>query len=107
VSRIRTVVATDILLVLGLLAFVGVAYSVELVGGLGDAIRLSPIAGVAFSAIPAGLWLTYFYAQDRHEPEPKLFVRSVVAGRSSAGSLRAGRGSAGRGRRGRADQAPT
>jgi RsiW-degrading membrane proteinase PrsW (M82 family) len=90
VSRIRTIVATDILLVLGLLAFVGVAYSVELVGGLGDAIRLSPIAGVAFSAIPAGLWLTYFYAQDRHEPEPKLFVLGVfLLGGFVAGPLSA------------------
>lgn len=75
--RVRTVVATEILLVLGLLAFVGLAYSIELVGGVGDKMRLSPIAAVAFSAVPALLWLAYFYVQDRHEPEPKHYVFGV------------------------------
>jgi len=76
-SRVRTLVATEILLVLGLLAFVGVAYAVEILGGLGTAVALSPLAAIALSVAPALLWLAYFYAQDRHEPEPKLFVFGV------------------------------
>jgi len=32
---------------------------------------------VAFSTLPALLWLGYFYLQDRHEPEPKHFVLGV------------------------------
>lgn len=76
-SRVRTLVATEILLVLGLLGFVGVAYAVETLWGLGTAIPLSPLAAIALSVAPALLWLAYFYAQDRHEPEPKLFVFGV------------------------------
>jgi RsiW-degrading membrane proteinase PrsW (M82 family) len=76
-SRIRTVVATEVLLLLGLLAFVGVAYSVELVGGLGSSIRLSPLTAIGLSAVPAFVWLAYFYAKDRHEPEPKHYVFGI------------------------------
>jgi RsiW-degrading membrane proteinase PrsW (M82 family) len=76
-SRVRTVVATEILLVLGLLAFVGIAYAVEQAYTLDRAVRLSPLAAIAMSAVPAMLWLAYFYEQDRHEPEPKYFVFGV------------------------------
>ncbi len=76
-SRIRTVVATEVLLVLGLLAFVGLAYSIELIGGFSSSVRLSPLTAILLSAVPAFLWMAYFYGQDRHEPEPKHYVFGV------------------------------
>lgn len=76
-SRVRTVVATEILLVLGLLAFVGIAYAVEQAWTIDRAVRLSPLAAIVMSAVPAMLWLAYFYEQDRHEPEPKEYVLGV------------------------------
>ncbi len=89
-SRVRTVVATGVTLVVGLLAFVGVAYSIQVYGDFGGSMRLSPVAAVVFSAIPAFLWLAYFYAQDRHEPEPKSYVLGVfLLGGFVAGPLAA------------------
>ena len=35
------------------------------------------LAGVVLAIIPALLWLTFFYAQDRLEPEPKGYVGGV------------------------------
>lgn len=35
------------------------------------------LAGVVLAVIPALLWLTFFYAQDRLEPEPKGYVGGV------------------------------
>ena len=87
-SRVRTVVATEILLVLGLLAFVGAAYAIDLVWGAGSTIHLSPLAAVGLSAAPALLWLGYFHAQDRLEPEPKHYVLGVfLLGAFVAGPL--------------------
>jgi RsiW-degrading membrane proteinase PrsW (M82 family) len=76
-SRIRTVVATEVLLVLGLLGFVALAYAVELVGGFSSSIRLSPLTAIGLSAVPALVWLSYFHAKDRHEPEPKHYVFGI------------------------------
>ncbi len=76
-TRIRTVVATEALLVFGLLVFVGAAFFVERLLGFDEPISLSPAAALLLSAIPALLWLAYFHAQDRHEPEPKHYVVGV------------------------------
>ncbi len=73
-SRVRTVVATEILLLLGLAGLVGVCYLVERVGGLDDPLALLPIPALFLAALPGALWLGYFHSQDRFEPEPKLFV---------------------------------
>lgn len=35
------------------------------------------LAGVALAVIPALLWLAFFYAQDRLEPEPKSYIFGV------------------------------
>lgn len=87
-SRVRTVVATEILLVLGLLGFVGLTYLVELIRGPSATIHLSPLAAVVLAAAPALLWLSYFYLQDRHEPEPKSYVLGVfLLGAFVAGPL--------------------
>ncbi|MCU0507233.1 MAG: PrsW family glutamic-type intramembrane protease [Anaerolineae bacterium] len=37
------------------------------------------IAGIALALTPAALWLAFFYAQDRLEPEPKGYVLGVFA----------------------------
>lgn len=79
-SRVKTVVATEVLLVVGLLAFVGIAFGAEKVLGFGDPVHISLPLALVLSAVPALLWLGYFYLQDRHEPEPKHFVAGVYLG---------------------------
>lgn len=64
-------------MLLGLLVFVGAAVLVERGLGLDEPIRIAAPTAVVIAAIPALLWLGYFYAQDRHEPEPKHFVFGV------------------------------
>ena len=87
-SRVRTVVATEILLLLGLGGTVGVAFLIERVVGLSDPIALAPLPAICLGAFPALLWLSYFYSQDRHEPEPKHFVFGVyLLGAFIAGPL--------------------
>lgn len=76
-SRVRTVVATEILMLLGLAGFVGAAYLVERIANLDSALVLPPLAAIGMSALPALLWLGYFYSQDRHEPEPKHYVFGI------------------------------
>ena len=74
--RARTLVGTKFLLIAGLVGFVVIAWLVELVGGL-SAVRLGPLFAAAMAAIPAALWLGFFYLMDRHEPEPKQLVAGV------------------------------
>ena len=76
-SRIRTVVATELLLVVGLVAFVGLVHLAGLLLHLRGPVALPPLASLGLSAVPAALWLGYFYLQDRHEPEPKHYVAGV------------------------------
>jgi RsiW-degrading membrane proteinase PrsW (M82 family) len=77
VSRVKTVVTTELLLVVGLLVFVGGAYVAETVFHLDDPVRLGQLLSLVCSAVPAFLWLAYFYLQDRNEPEPKHYVLGV------------------------------
>jgi RsiW-degrading membrane proteinase PrsW (M82 family) len=76
-SRVRTVVATEILLLVGLAALVGVCFLIQRVGGVDQPIVFPPLPAFLLSALPAALWLAYFYSQDRHEPEPKSYVIGV------------------------------
>jgi protease PrsW len=64
-------------MLLGLAGFVGVTYLVERVADLDHPIALAPLTAVLLSALPALLWLGYFYSQDRLEPEPKHYVLGV------------------------------
>ena len=44
--------------------------------------------GIVLAVVPAGLWLTFFYVQDRVEPEPVGYVgRMFVIGFALAGAL--------------------
>jgi len=76
-SRVKTVVATEVLLVVGLLAFVGIAFAGQNFLGLSKPVHVGVPLALVLSAVPALLWLGYFYLQDRHEPEPKHFVAGV------------------------------
>jgi len=75
--RARALVGTKFLLIAGLVGFVLIAWLVELVVGLHDAVNLGPILAAAMAGIPAVLWLGFFYLMDRHEPEPKQLVVGV------------------------------
>jgi RsiW-degrading membrane proteinase PrsW (M82 family) len=74
VSRARTLVGTEVVLVAGLLAFVGAAWIVENLAGMAEPMRLGVPLALLLAAIPAAMWLVYFYLQDRLEPEPKHYV---------------------------------
>ena len=88
IRRIRTVVTTELLMLLGLVGFVAIAYLVEAITGVHGALRLSPLAALAVAAVPALLWLVYFHAQDRSEPEPRTYVIGVyLLGAFAAGPL--------------------
>ena len=76
--RARALVGTKFLLIGGLVGFVVLAWLVELVAGLDDPVSLGPIVRLVMSAVPAVLWLGFFYLQDRHEPEPKHYVAGVA-----------------------------
>jgi RsiW-degrading membrane proteinase PrsW (M82 family) len=75
--RARALIGTKFLLVAGLVGFVLIAWLVELVLGLHEAVNLGPILAAAMAGIPAVLWLGFFYLMDRHEPEPKQLVIGV------------------------------
>jgi RsiW-degrading membrane proteinase PrsW (M82 family) len=85
-SRVRIAVATEVMLLLGLCAFLAAAFLVERGAGLEGAVRLGPIGQLAFAALPAMLWLGYFRAQDSQEAEPRPLVFALFL----AGALVAG-----------------
>lgn len=77
IRRARLLIGTKFLLIAGLIGFVLVAGLVELVAGLDRPVHLGPLLAVLMAAIPAALWLGFFYLMDRHEPEPKPLVVGV------------------------------
>lgn len=66
--------------VLNIIALIAFALAVALLAGL-----IAPVlegaglilAGLVLALVPALLWLGFFYAQDRLEPEPKSYVAGV------------------------------
>lgn len=75
--RARALVGTKFLLIAGLVGFVLLAWLIELVAGLHEAVNLGPMLAAAMAGIPAVFWLGFFYMMDRHEPEPKQLVAGV------------------------------
>src|SRR5262249_24407949 len=75
--RARALVGTNFQLIAGLVGFVLVAWLVELVAGIHEAVTLGTMLAAVMAAIPAVLWLWFFYLMDRHEPEPKQLVAGV------------------------------
>lgn len=85
-SRVRIAVATEVMLLLGLCAFLAAVFLVERAAGLSGAVHLGPVGQLAFAALPALLWLGYYRAQDAHEPEPRpLVIAMFLAGALIAG----------------------
>ncbi len=65
------------MLIAGLVAFVLIAWLVELVAGVDRAVHLGPVLAAIVAGIPALFWLGFFYVMDRNEPEPKQLVTGV------------------------------
>lgn len=69
----------EFLLIIALCAFVGIVYALD--GALQP--QFTPttliLTGVFLALVPAAIWLTFFYMQDRAEPEPKGFILGVFA----------------------------
>ena len=69
----------EFLLIIALCAFVGIVYALD--GALQP--QFTPttlvLTGVFLALVPAAIWLTFFYMQDRAEPEPKGFIMGVFA----------------------------
>ncbi|MCJ7432642.1 MAG: hypothetical protein MUO77_04065, partial [Anaerolineales bacterium] len=64
----------ELLLIAGLLVFVGIVYALD--SAFHTFLTGSNLltAGVIIALVPAFIWLAFFYLQDRLEPEPKQFV---------------------------------
>jgi RsiW-degrading membrane proteinase PrsW (M82 family) len=75
--RVRTIVASEILLLVGLLAVVVAAWLVEHGFGLARPLAMGTPALVAIAAAPGALWLGYFHSHDRLEPAPKHYVAAT------------------------------
>jgi RsiW-degrading membrane proteinase PrsW (M82 family) len=86
VSRVRTAVATEVLLLFGLCVFVVAAFLIERGAGLDHAVRIGTVPRLAFASVPALLWLGYFQVRDAQEHQPK----PLVFGLFLAGALVAG-----------------
>ena len=67
----------EFLLIISLIVFVGVVYALD--GAIKPVFTTSTLllTGVFLALVPAAIWLTFFYLQDRLEPEPKGFVLAV------------------------------
>ena len=74
----KSIWRTGLVEIIGLLVFVGIvelAVSLLNIQPTGDA---ALIISIVLAAIPAVLWLLFFYVQDRAEPEPLHFVLGVA-----------------------------
>ncbi len=75
--RARLLVGSKLVLVAGLVVYVAMIWIIEKAARLEGAVSMSPLLALVLAAVPAALWLGFFYLQDRHEPEPKEFVAGV------------------------------
>jgi RsiW-degrading membrane proteinase PrsW (M82 family) len=66
----------QLVLLLGLLVYVGAAHLVQSIWDLGPA-AVGALPALVLVLIPAVIWLVYFYLLDRYEPEPTHYVLSV------------------------------
>jgi RsiW-degrading membrane proteinase PrsW (M82 family) len=88
--RVRTVVASEIALLVGLAAAVAGAWLVEHGFGIDEPLALGPLATALVAAAPALLWLGYFATVDRAERVPRRHVvATFLAGAFLAGPLAA------------------
>jgi RsiW-degrading membrane proteinase PrsW (M82 family) len=66
-----------LILIIGLAAFVAGAFYATRDAPTGLQGPLLILVGLLLALVPAAVWLTVFYLQDRAEPEPKQFVLGV------------------------------
>lgn len=70
------VMLPQLVLLVGLLAYVGAAHVIQAIWDLGpDPVGTLP--ALALVLVPAVIWLVYFYLLDRYEPEPTHYVLSA------------------------------
>lgn len=75
--RARLLVGGKLVVVVALVGYVALTWLAERVFGITGAVALSRPLSMLFAAIPAALWLGFFYLEDRHEPEPTQLVAGV------------------------------
>jgi len=63
----------------GLLAYVGLAELIVAIFRPSIGPQLLLPVGIVLALVPAAIWLAFFYAQDRAEPEPRQYVLGVAA----------------------------
>jgi protease PrsW len=68
---------TSILMVVGLVVFVGIVYALDLVFHPVLTGTDLILAGLLLALVPAFIWMVFFYLQDRLEPEPKGYILGV------------------------------
>lgn len=66
-------------LIASLIAFVGVVYALDAAIQPQFTNSALVFVGVFLALVPAAIWMTFFYIQDRLEPEPKTYVFAVFA----------------------------
>lgn len=82
------VLRSELVTVFGVLVFVAVVYGLDLTLKPDVTGALLVLVGVLLAIVPAALWLTFFYRQDRLEPEPvKNVARMFVIGLALAAAF--------------------
>jgi RsiW-degrading membrane proteinase PrsW (M82 family) len=73
----RSLWASGVAQIVGVLAFVGAMVALVSLTDLSLEGTALILVGILVALVPALLWLGFFYAQDRLEPEPKQYVLGV------------------------------
>ena len=74
----KSIWRTGLVEIVGLLVFVGIVELLVSVLNFQPTGDTALIVSIVLAVIPAALWLLFFYAQDRAEPEPLHFVAGVA-----------------------------
>ena len=75
-SQWGNVFRVQLLLLLGLLVYVGAMWAVQAIWGTGKA-QLSWVPAICLVLVPAIIWIVYFYLLDHRQPEPTHYVLSA------------------------------
>ena len=76
-SKLRTMAYSEVLLGLGLTAYVLLVWWFESILGAKGPVRVSQATALILVCVPALVFLIYFYWKDRYEPEPTAYVGGV------------------------------
>lgn len=79
---------TELIQLVALLAYIGIVEAIVAATQPALSGETLMIVSLFLAAIPAAIWMSLFYVQDRSEPEPRLFVLAVaVLGALVAGAV--------------------